>query len=67
MTSEKTNDERTIITLSRSSIFGAAVEASWPFQLIDSITAEMAAASATVAAIIFTIGRRPYMLRRAFY
>ncbi len=67
MTSEKTKAERTIITLSRSSIFGAAVEASWPSQLIDSITAEIAVAIATVAASIFTIGRRPYMRRRAFY
>ena len=61
MTSEKTIDERTIITLSRSSIFGAAVEASSPFQLIESITAEIAAAIARVAASILAIGRRPYM------
>ena len=67
MTSEKTKDERTIITVSRSSIFGAAVEACWPSQLIETITAEIAAVSATVAASIFTIGRRPYMRRRAFY
>ena len=57
----------TIITLRRSSIFGAAVEASWPSQLIESITAEIAAVNATVAASIFSIGRRPYMRRRAFY
>jgi hypothetical protein len=35
--------------------------------LIDSITAEIAAVNATVAASIFSIGRRPYMRRRAFY
>jgi hypothetical protein len=35
--------------------------------LIESMTAEIAAASATVAASIFAIGRRPYMRRRAFY
>jgi hypothetical protein len=35
--------------------------------LIGTITAQIAAVSATVAASIFTIGRRPYMRRRAFY
>ena len=67
MTREKTKDERTIITLRRSSILGAAVEASWPSQLIETITAEIAAVKTTVAASILTIGRRPYMRRRAFY
>ena len=43
---------------SRSSIFGAAVESSAPFQLIDNITAEMTAASATMAPAILAIGRR---------
>ncbi len=67
MTSEKTKAERTIITLSRWSIFGAAVEPPWPFQLIGTITAEITAVPATVAASIFAIGRRPYIRRRAFY
>src|ERR1700761_5612270 len=43
---------------SRSSIFGAAVESSAPFQLIDSMTAEMIAARATTAAVILAMGRR---------
>jgi len=57
----------TIITLSRLSISGAAVEASWPSQLIETITAEIATVAATVAASIFTMGRRPYMSAAAFY
>ena len=67
MTSEKTNDERTIITLRRLSIFGAAVEACWPSQLIETMTADIATVNRSVARSIFTIGRRPYMRRRAFY
>ena len=59
MTSEKTKDESTIITSSRVSIFGAAVEPCWPSQLMLSITADITTVSPTVAASIFAIGRRP--------
>jgi hypothetical protein len=47
--------------LRRSSIFGAAVEASWPSQLIETITAEMTTVIAIVTSSIFTMGRRPYI------
>src|SRR4051794_5387602 len=51
----------TIITLRRSSIFGAAVEAAWPSQLIETITADMTTVMTIVASSIFTMGRRPYI------
>ena len=58
MTIAKTIDESTIMMFSRLSIFGAAVESSAPSQLIDNITAEIAAARATMAPAILAIGRR---------
>ena len=58
MTIQKITDDRTIIRFIRSSIFGAAVESSAPFQLIDNMMAEVIAARTTTAAAIFAIGMR---------
>src|SRR4051812_35881338 len=57
MTIEKTNDESTIITSSRSSILGAAVEPPPPSQLIDTMTADITAVRTRIAAISFASGR----------
>jgi hypothetical protein len=56
MTIEKTNDESTIITSSRSSIFGAAVDASWPFQFGISMITEVITVSTTTAASSLAMG-----------
>ena len=56
MTIEKTNDESTIITSSRSSILGAAVEASSPFQFGISMITEVTTVSTITAAISLGMG-----------
>ena len=56
MTIEKTNEDSTIITYSRSSIYGAAVESPGPFQFGISMITEVTTVRTMIAATSLGIG-----------